>query len=167
MIINEIKPDLIIEVGTNKGGGALYMADILDTIGKGVIHTIDIEKKSDPSLLNHPRIKLFTDGWEHYDLKQAEGFAKILVIEDGAHTYECSIGAIEKLAHLVTVGSYLIVEDGILDELGMKEKFNGGPVRAIDEFLAHNKDFVIDRGWCDLFGKNATFNVNGYLKRIK
>ena len=31
MVINEVKPDLIIEVGTNNGGGALYMADIMDS----------------------------------------------------------------------------------------------------------------------------------------
>ena len=38
MIINEIKPDLIIEIGTFKGGGALYYADLLDIIGKGSSH---------------------------------------------------------------------------------------------------------------------------------
>lgn len=30
-----------------------------------------------------------------------------------------------------------------------------------------NDDFIIDRELCDLFGKNATFNVNGFLKKIK
>src|SRR3989338_1442430 len=42
MIIWEIKPDLIIEIGTSNGGGALYMADILDKIGNGIVHTINI-----------------------------------------------------------------------------------------------------------------------------
>ena len=37
MIISEVKPDLIIEVGTRKGGGAYYLADLLDSIGNGVI----------------------------------------------------------------------------------------------------------------------------------
>ena len=49
----------------------------------------------------------------------------------------------------------------------MKEKYNGGPVRAIHEFLKHTPHFKIDRSWCDFFGKNATFNIDGYLKRIK
>jgi len=64
MIINELKPDLIIEIGTNNGGSALYMADILDTIGKGIIHTIDIESKVGELVQQHDRINLFTDGWE-------------------------------------------------------------------------------------------------------
>lgn len=165
MIISELKPDLIIEIGTHDGGGALYLADLLNAIGHGVVHTIDIQPV--PKKFEHPRIKFFTDGWEGYDLKQTKEFSKILVIEDGAHTYEHSIGAMKKFAPIVSVGSYLIVEDGILDELGMKKRYNGGPVRAIEEFMEANKDFIVDRKWCDFFGKNATFNVNGYLKRIK
>ncbi len=167
MIISELKPDLIIEIGTYKGGGALYLGDLLNTFGFGMIHTIDIEPLYDKILLNHPRIKTFSNGWENYNLKEVKGFSKILVIEDGAHTYEQSIGAIKKFSPIVSVGSYLIIEDGIVDELGMKKKFNGGPVRAIREFLKNNNDFKIDRKWCDFFGKNATFNIDGYLKRIK
>ncbi len=166
MIINEVKPDLIIEVGTHQGGSALYFADMLEKIGNGVIHTIDIEPMVTSSLVkDNPRIKLFTDGWQKYDIAEAKGFSNILVIEDGSHTYEDSIGAMEKFAPLVAPGSYLIVEDGILDEIGLKDTMNGGPVRAIDEFIPKNSEFFIDRKWCDFFGKNATFNVNGYLKR--
>ena len=42
MIINEVKPDLIIEIGTHYGGTSLYMADLLEINGNGIIHTIDI-----------------------------------------------------------------------------------------------------------------------------
>jgi len=167
MIISEVKPDLIIEIGTLKGGSALYLGDLLDILGFGIIHTIDIKKNYEKVLLKHPRIKLFTGGWENYDLKETRGFKKILVIEDGAHTYECTMGAIKKFAPFVSINSYLIVEDGIVDELGMKKKFNGGPVRAIHEFLKDNINYKIEKKWCDFFGKNATFNVDGYLRRIK
>jgi cephalosporin hydroxylase len=167
MLIFELKPDLIIEIGTNMGGSALYMADLLDIIGKGEIHTIDILKdQTDSSIAGNRRIKLFTDGYEGYDLQLAKPYRKILVIEDGSHTYDDTIKAITKFAPVVTKDSYLVVEDGIISELGMDPKFNGGPLRAIDEFLNVNKDFVIDRKWCDMFGSNATFNVNGYLKKI-
>lgn len=167
MLIWELKPDLIIEIGTNKGGSALYLADLLNMIGNGEIHTIDIEKdQSDPQLINNPRIKLFTDGYQGYDLSLAEGFKNILIIEDGSHTYEDTIAGIKKFAPLVTKGSYLIVEDGIINEIGLKKDYRGGPLKAISEFLSTSTDFVIDRKWCDMFGTNATFNVDGYLKRI-
>lgn len=166
MIISEIQPDLIIEIGTNYGGGSLYLADLMDIIGHGTIHTIDIEKKTGDIVAKHPRIKLFTNGWENYDLKEASGFSKILIIEDASHTYEDTLGALRKFSPLVSVGSYLIVEDGIMNDLNKEKGFHGGPLRAIREFLAENRDFIVDRKYCDMFGKNATFNVNGYLKKL-
>jgi cephalosporin hydroxylase len=166
MLIWELKPDLIIEIGTNKGGSALYLADLLSLAGKGEIHTIDIEKDQASELTrSHPRIKLFTDGYQGYDLGLAKGYETILVIEDGSHYYKDTIAAMEKFAPVVTPGSYLIVEDGIINELGMKKHFEGGPLRAVDEFLPSHPEFSIDRKWCDLFGTNATFNVSGFLKK--
>jgi len=167
MIICQVKPDLIIEIGTDYGGSTLYMADLLDTLGSGTIHSIDIEKKTGDLVQKHPRIKLFTEGWEKYDLALAKGFSKILVIDDASHMYEDTLGAMNKLAPLVSVGSYFIVEDGIVNEIGKEKGFHGGPLRSIREFLAVNKNFVVDREYCDMFGKNATFNINGYLKRIQ
>mgnify|MGYP000362615788 CR=1 FL=1 len=167
MIIWETKPDLIIEIGTSNGGGALYMADILDQIGNGIIHTINIEDKADKEVREHPRIKLFTNGWENYNIELTKNFSKILIIDDGSHTYEDAIGSLKKFSHLISLNSYFIVEDGIVNELGKGKGFHGGPLKAINEFLKSNSNFKVDRDYCDMFGKNATFNVNGYLKRVK
>src|SRR5689334_17904296 len=46
-IIHEIKPDIIVEAGTWKGGSALFMATHLDLIHHGKILTIDIVKEPD------------------------------------------------------------------------------------------------------------------------
>jgi cephalosporin hydroxylase len=165
MILSELKPDLVIEVGTNKGGGALYLGDLMNALGHGVVHTIDIENNAAPALREHPRIRLFTEGWEGYDIAEARQFASILVIEDASHVYEQTLGAMCKLAPLVSVGSYLIVEDGIVSELGTAHQYNGGPLRAIHEFLKSNSGFVVDSHWCDFYGRNATSNIRGYLKR--
>lgn len=166
MIITEIKPDLVIEIGTNLGGSALYIADLMNNLEHGIIHTIDIKEQTELLVTEHPRIRVFTEGWQGYDLREAERFSKILVIDDAAHTYEDTLGTLNKFSSLVTYGSYFIVEDGIIDALNMQKNYQGGPLRAIKKFLTANVDFFIDRKWCDLFGKNATFNVNGYLKKL-
>lgn len=166
MIISEVNPDLIIEIGTNFGGGALYMADLLNNLGDGVVHSIDINDNCADIVKQHSRIKLFHEGFENYDIQMAEQYEKVLVIEDASHLYEETLAAINKFKYVVTKNSYLIVEDGIVDRLGASKLFNGGPCRAIREFLPKNPDFVVDRKWCDFFGKNATNNVNGFLKRI-
>jgi cephalosporin hydroxylase len=168
MIINEVKPDLIVEIGTNHGGTALYMSDMLDLIGKGEIHTIDItEYPMDERVLNNKRIKRFLGGYQSYDLKNCEGFETILVIDDGSHLYEHTLEILQKFQNIVTTNSYFIVEDGALIHIGLTKDYGGGPVRAIEEFLTTNDKYIIDRKWCDLFGKNATFNTNGFLKKVQ
>jgi len=138
----------------------------MEITGEGMIHSIDIVKKTGSMVTHHPRIKLFTDGWEKYDLSEAKNFSKILVIEDASHMYGDTLAALRKFSPLVSVGSYLIVEDGIMNDLNKEKGFHGGPLRAIREFLAENKNFEVDRTYCDMFGKNATWNVNGYLKKV-
>ena len=167
MILWEVKPDLIIEIGTNRGGSALYFADLLDLIGHGEIHTIDIEDMVEEKVKKHKRIKFFAEGFEKYDLINTIGFKNIIVIEDGSHTYHDVKATLHKLNQVVSKDSYFIVEDGIIDKLGYKKKYSGGPNKAIKEFISENNSYIIDRKWCDMFGINATFNTNGYLKKIK
>ncbi|WP_186299974.1 CmcI family methyltransferase [Algoriphagus algorifonticola] len=166
MIINQVKPDLIIEIGTNEGGSTLYLADLLEINGVGEIHSIDIEDKCPEVVKEHKRINLFFNGWENYDLDLAKGFKTVLVIEDSSHHYKNTLDAINKFAPLVTKDSYLIVEDGILSSMGWSKSFDGGPVRAIEVFIEKNKNFKIDNSWENFFGKDTTFNPKGFLKRI-
>jgi cephalosporin hydroxylase len=181
MLVYELKPDLIIEIGTAYGGSALKLADMLEFIGKGMVHTIDATdfmpantEEARNLIINHPRITRFVNGWEGYDLNNAKGFEKIMVIEDGNHYYTHCLETLKKFSSLISIGSSYIVEDGLisyLDEDGvipgtLAEEYQGGPLRAIREFLVENTNFIVDRRWCDFFGKNATGNVNGYLKRI-
>jgi cephalosporin hydroxylase len=167
MLITEIRPDLIIEIGTNKGGSSLYLADLLELNGKGELHTIDLPgNKEDMMLHSHPRIKIFKEGYSGYETGNLNSFNKVMVIEDGSHLYEDVLATLIKFSLFVNPGSYFIVEDGIITELGLEKDYNGGPQKAIREFLKKNSNFEIDRKWCDFFGTNATFNVNGYLKKI-
>jgi cephalosporin hydroxylase len=168
MIIDEVKPDLIIEIGTHFGGNSLYLADLLQLRNRGVLHTIDVNEYGDLSKLDsHPRIKRFLGGYENYDTNQIMEFENVLIIDDGSHQYIDVLNSLNKFNKFVTINSYFIVEDGVLSELGYKESYEGGPLRAIEEFLKENKNFIIDEKWINFFGKNATFNPKGYLKKIR
>jgi hypothetical protein len=167
MILNEIKPDLLIEIGTNHGGSALYLADLMDNIGKGKIHTIDIDDRAYLEAKEHPRINFFHEGWEKYDLDLAKSHETIMIIEDSSHEYMNTLNAIERFAPLVTKDSYLIVEDGIIDALGWTKNYNGGPVKAIKKFLQSHSEFEIDYKWINMFGDDTTFNTIGYLLKTK
>lgn len=167
MILFEVKPDLVIEIGTNKGGSALYLADLLEINKFGQLHTIDIKDEVNDLVKKHQRINIFKDGFLDYDLGLTKNYKNILIIDDASHEYHQTLSALNKFSPIVSLGSYFIVEDGIVDKLRMKRRYNGGPLKAIKEFMKNNESFIIERRWCDLFGINATFNVNGYLKKIK
>jgi cephalosporin hydroxylase len=167
MIMWEVMPDLVIEIGTNKGGGTLYLADLMDHAAKGEIHSIDIATNVEDALLgSHPRVRLFKNGFQAYDTSLLKKYSTILVIDDGSHMYEDVLAALKMFSPFVSLGSYYIVEDGIIDALGFSKEFHGGPLRAIEEFVKDTPGFLIDKKWSDFFGPSATFNVNGYLKRL-
>ena len=167
MLVYEIKPDLIIEIGSNKRGSALYLSDLLDLIGNGEIHSIDLEDNIHPLVKSKTNIKNFFGGFENYDINITQNFEKIIIIDDGSHKYQDVLDALNKFSQIVSLGSYYIVEDGIITRLGLSKNFQGGPLKAIKDFLKNNDNFEIDRKYCDFFGNNTTFNVNGYLKRVK
>src|SRR5436309_2948571 len=52
--IAEVRPALLIETGTNRGGSALFYAQLMDLMGNGEVLTIDIEELHE---LDHPRIE--------------------------------------------------------------------------------------------------------------
>jgi cephalosporin hydroxylase len=65
-----------------------------------------------------------------------------------------------------TGGDVLAIEDGVLEDLGMGAKYLGGPNRAITGFLKDQPDsFEVAKELCDMFGRNATYNPNGYLRK--
>jgi cephalosporin hydroxylase len=167
MLICELQPDLIIEIGTNLGGAAYYMADLLNNLGHGIVHSIDIADNCEDVVKSHPRIKLFTDGWQNYDLNNAKNYNKILIIEDSVHSYQNTLDALNYFHTIVSVGSYFIVEDGVVNQIGYRSMYNGGPIKAIKEFLGKHDSFVIDENLENFYGTKATFNLNGYLKRIR
>ena len=85
------------------------------------------------------------------------------MIEDGPHTFEGSLSALNFFDPHMRSGEYIIVEDGVLEDLHYRELKNG-PKRAIKEFLAtHPDNYRIDREYCDFYGRNVTWNINGYL----
>jgi cephalosporin hydroxylase len=169
MMIARIRPEMIVEIGTNQGGSALYFADLLQNFKiDGIVHTIDIEDKCPELVKNDTRIVRHLDGWQGFDLSILEQVKKpILVIDDGSHQYKDVIGALEQISPHLPIDSYFIVEDGIIDKIGWKKRFEGGPQRAIKEFLKADDSYTIDRYWCDFFGTNTTFNTNGYLKKVQ
>jgi cephalosporin hydroxylase len=100
-----------------------------------------------------------------------KGRKRILVILDSNHTHDHVAKEIGLYQELVSVGSYLLVFDTIIED--MPPSFSNdrpwtvgdNPKTAVHEFLKTNSDFIIDRQIQDKL--LITVAPDGYLKRIK
>jgi len=165
-MIYELRPDVIVELGTYRGGSALALSHILEKIGKGRIITLDINHNEVPMIVrNDPRITLIQgDAVQSFpDVQKliADG-EKVLVIEDSSHTYENTLAVLRTYNSLIRIGSYFIVEDAICHH-GIEDGPNPGPYEAIDTFLSENKNFVADRTKERMV---LSWNLHGFLKRV-
>lgn len=166
-MIHEMRPDVIVECGTYKGGSAYYMAHLMDLAGKGRVITIDIEKY--PDLPAHPRITyLLGSSTDPQIVRQVREAIRpgetVMVFLDSDHSKAHVSRELEMYHGLVTPGSYLVVEDTDLNGHPILPKHGPGPMEAAEEFLRGNPDFEVDRSREKLL---VTFNPRGYLKRVR
>lgn len=168
-IVAEVRPDIIVEIGSNQGGSTLYLAHLLDLLGGGRVVTIDIDHSRFEA--RHDRIELLTGPSASTPVLErvAEACAgrRAIVIHDGDHSRAAVLEDLRRYGRFVSVGSYLIVEDGIIDVMGTEPCFRlpaGGPFQAVDQFLAESPGFVVDAGKERYL---LTYNPRGFLRRVR
>lgn len=167
-IIYDVKPDVIIEIGSNEGGSTLYLAHLLDLIGKGIVISIDTDRTN--YKISHKRIVAITGNSSSPETltRVAEVCQEkhTLVIHDGEHSKNQVLQDLYDYSRFVTLNSYFIVEDGITDLFqpgNVLGDFDDGPLTAVEEFLKENTHFTIDS---EREHYILTYNPRGYLKRI-
>lgn len=164
MILSIVRPTLLIEIGACRGGSALLFADFMRNLGgERRIHTFDIVDTCPIEVLSNPMITFHGDGWTSFDPGIIKPDDRVLIIEDSSHTYENTLGVLHHFADYVSPNSYLIVEDGAAGLV--RPSFNGGAVRAIDEFLAADDRFRIDQRWETFYGSRNSNCLRGFLHR--
>ncbi len=162
-VIEDTKPQVIIEIGTFEGGAALWMADLVQSLALDCpVITIDIRDCTNGT--QHPGIKWIrgnaVDQSTFDAVKTAIGSRRGLVIEDSDHKQHVTAALLEMYAPLVAPGNYFIVEDTICEFTGLPPF--PGPLGAVKEFVAAHPEFIIDRSREKYV---ITHNPMGYLLR--
>jgi cephalosporin hydroxylase len=164
--IAEVKPSLLIETGTNRGGSSLFYAQLFDLMGKGEVITIDVEKLHS---LNHPRITYLIGSSTSEEIlrqvqkKIAELPGPVMVILDSDHSQKHVARELECYTPLVTPGSFCLVQDGVTDLLPEFSTGRPGPLPAIEDFLNKTRLFDVDEERCSRF--LISHHPKGWLKR--
>lgn len=196
-LIWKVKPDLIIETGIAHGGSIimsasmLAMLDVCEAIELG--HTInpkkslrkvigidiDIRSHNKEAIEKHPmssRVHMIQGSSIDPEIikiveQESKNYKCILVTLDSNHTHDHLTKELEAYAPLVSLGSYCVVFDTIIEDVP-SELYNdrpwgpgNNPKTAVTNFLNKNDDFVIDK---DIQNKLLiTVAPDGYLKKIK
>lgn len=181
-LIWEIKPDLIIETGIAHGGSLIYYASLLELIGHGEVLGIDIDirEHNRKEIEKHPMFKRITmiegSSISKETIDKVAAFAsdkkRVLVSLDSNHTHEHVWQELNLYSPFVSLGSYIIVFDTIVEDLpegyfSQKRPWGIGnnPKTAVHQFIKDNDRFVIDHS----IDQKLLISVapEGYLKRIK
>lgn len=189
-IVHSTKPDLIIETGIAHGGSLALSASLLCLLDvmegadpkksnrKVLGVDIDIREHNKVALDQHPlryKMELIQGSSIDSDIvaqvkKFSENYNKILVSLDSNHTHDHVMAELISYADLVSIGSYCIVYDTVIEDLppgSFPERpwdVGNNPKTAVHKFLQTHTNFVIDN---DIDNKLLiSVAPEGYLKRI-
>jgi len=192
-----IRPDVIVETGIAHGGSLilsaslLAMLDLCDATEAGTVLDprnprrrvvgvdIDIRAHNRAAIEAHPmsgRITMIQGSSVDPDIvsevRAAVGDAKtVLVFLDSNHTHDHVLRELEAYAPLVSLGSYCVVFDTVIENLP-RDMFKDRPwdvgdnaMTAMRAWLARDPGFEID------YAMDAKLQIsvapNGYLRRVR
>jgi cephalosporin hydroxylase len=172
-LMQSLSPSVIVETGTHRGGSASFFADIarllnlscrVITVDHNPKWAFEPETKGICSVVGYstdPATFKKVENEVRSQLRQFPG--PVIVLLDSDHS-EANVTAELKLySRLVSVGSYLVVEDTNVNGHPSFAAHGPGPWEAVQAFLGRSSDFVVDAE-CQRY--LLTLNPGGWLKRV-
>jgi cephalosporin hydroxylase len=173
-----VKPDIVVETGIAHGGSLIYYASILELIGNGSVLGIDIDIRphNREAIETHPmfkRIRIIegssTASEVVRQVKDSVAGKSVFAVLDSNHTHEHVRAELEHYAPLVSVGSYCVVMDTVIEDMpdsllaDRPWSHGNNPMTAVLDYLASHSEFEVDKA---IEGKLLiTTAPSGYLKR--
>jgi cephalosporin hydroxylase len=184
-VMFNIKPDVIIETGVAHGGSLIYYASICKAMEKGRIIGIDIEirahnRKAIEEHFLFPYITLIEgSSTEKATVDEVAKLVKpgetVLILLDSNHTYAHVLAELEAYAPLVSVGSYIVATDGIMEFVvgaprTQPDWITNNPKKAAEDFVKKHSNFVIEEPKFPfnegVIEKRVTYWPSAYIRRI-
>ncbi len=182
MLLYELQPKTIIEIGSLNGGSALWFADNLEIMGLSAeIYGVDINLDLlDEQAKARAGVHFLQGDCNHLDqVLPTDLLARLphpwLVIDD---VHINTIGVCDYFhTHGLQPGDYFIVEDTNPavwtfwgDQPWKEEEEIRHGVEKLNNLRtwlnAHEEEYLLDTHYLDLFGYNGSKNWNSILKRV-
>ncbi len=185
-VIYRIKPDVIIETGIAHGGSLVFYASLCKCMNHGKVIGIDVEIRphNRKAIEEHSLFEYITlvEG-DSVDRKIVDSVISmvnpgenVIVILDSKHTKQHVLKELHAYAGLVSVGSYIVACDGIMENLvgaprSSKDWSWNNPKAAAEEFVKENSMFIIEEPKIPfnegMISERVTYWPNAFIKRIK
>jgi cephalosporin hydroxylase len=196
-LIWKVKPDLIIETGIAHGGSLILSASLMALLD--MCDAIESSAKFDPQKSNRMALGIDIDIREHNRkaiqahplssrIQMIEGssvepsivhqvhkiageYKTVLIFLDSNHTYEHVLAELEAYGPLVSVGSYCVVFDTVIEDMPQNMFVDrpwgpgNSPKRAVKEYLRNHPEYMVDSTVENKL--LITVAPDGYLLRIK
>jgi cephalosporin hydroxylase len=167
-LIEETRPDVVVDTGTFVGGGAILWASLLSLIGDGTVISIDIREGRHAQADDHPlakeRVTFITGSSTDPGIVRSVAAScagkRTMVILDSDHTASHVSAELDAWAPHVTPGCYLVVQDGVVTYVDADKV--PGPLEALGEWLPAHPEFEVDRRRERML---FTFCPSGFLRR--
>jgi cephalosporin hydroxylase len=186
-VIFKIQPDVIIETGIAHGGSLIFYASLCKAIGKGRVIGIDIEirphnrKAIEEHFLYNDYIQMvegssIDESIVHQVRSMVKEGETVLILLDSNHTKAHVLSELKAYAPLVTIGSYIVATDGIMElvcglDRTSPEWITDNPKAAAIEFVRGNADYIIESPAFpfneSVITEPITYWPSSYIKRIK
>lgn len=151
MLIAELAPGTIIELGSGSGGSALWLADVSEAHGlRPVIVSIDRTAVD----LTDDRVTFRTGDVGHLDevLTDCDALPKPWLVIEDAHAHVRTV--LDFFDAQLSAGDYLLVEDSLAKRATLREFLRSSPHR-----------YRLDTRYLDFFGENTSSAIDSILRR--
>lgn len=157
-VLYRVRPDVIVETGVAHGGSLIYYATLCKALGCGRVIGVDVEirPQNRAAIEAHEMSPLITliegNSVSPQVVRKVESLIrpgeKVLVLLDSCHTRAHVAAELEAYHRLVSIDSYLVATDGVMQDVAMVPRGQeawreDNPTQAAAEFARKHPEFEL------------------------
>jgi len=184
-VIYSVKPDVIIETGVAHGGSLIFYASLCKAMGRGRVIGVDIEIRpyNRKAIEMHELFEYITlvegNSIDKQIVERVKSMVKqgerTLVMLDSNHSKQHVLDELKMYSDIVSVGSYIVAADGIMEKLVGAPRSNpdwiwNNPKAAVEDFINTHDNFALEEPQFPFnegnINERITYWPGAWLKRV-